>query len=238
MPGSTRSRRRGCVPTARRGPRRPFRTPRVRDRRPAPRRRPPRRPAAPARTGVQQRARGGLRGLHVGLVEGVDAQHAPGDGGGVLPHDELRGERPADEDLALVVLAEVELVGFVDDAHDLQVRGAAVQLGRDGEKDDRQDAGAGLARGLGDQLFDPVRQPVDVRPVADEPRACRAGHSAAGDRRQRGRARGCPGCRWRPRGASRRPRRGARRRRRRQGPPERGRTRSAPSTARRQSGRR
>ena len=89
---------------------------------------------------------------------------------------------PLIEHLALVVLAEVELVRLVDDAHDLQVGGLAVDLGRDGQQDDGQDAGALLARGLGDELLDPVGQAHDVGAVGDEAELV-AARLAAGDRR-------------------------------------------------------
>ena len=76
---------------------------------------------------------------------------------------------PLMSDLALVPLAEVELVRLVDDPHDLQVGRLGLDLGRDGQEHDGQDAGALLAGRLGDELLDPVGQADDVRAVGDEP---------------------------------------------------------------------
>ncbi len=91
-------------------------------------------------------------------------------------------ERAADEHLVLVAFPEVELLRVVDEAHDLQVGGLGIDLGRDGEQDDGQDAGALLARGLGDELLDPVRETDDVGAVADEAELV-APRVATGDRR-------------------------------------------------------
>jgi hypothetical protein len=63
----------------------------------------------------------------------------------------------------------VELVRLVDEAHDLQIGGLVLDLGRDRQQDDGQDAGALLAGRLCDELLDPVRQPDDVGAVRDEP---------------------------------------------------------------------
>ena len=78
-------------------------------------------------------------------------------------------------------LAEVELVRLVDEAHDLQVCRRALELGGDGQQDDGQDAGAVLARRLGDELLDPVGEAHDVRAVGDETELV-AARAAAGDR--------------------------------------------------------
>ena len=60
--------------------------------------------------------------------------------------------------------------------------GRVLELGRDGQEHDGQDAGAVLAGGLGDELLDPVGQADDVRAVGDRGRACRARRAAsAGD---------------------------------------------------------
>ena len=81
---------------------------------------------------IQEAARSYLCGFDVGLIERVDAQHPAGDRRRVLPDDELRSQRSADEHLALMALPEVELVRLVDDAHDLHVGRSVLDLRGDG----------------------------------------------------------------------------------------------------------
>ncbi len=66
-----------------------------------------------------------------------------------------------------MALVQVELVGVVDQADDLQVGGHRVEFRRDRSRPP-EDAGAVLAGGFGDELLDPVRQTLDVRAVGDQ----------------------------------------------------------------------
>ena len=173
---------------------------------------------------VQQAACGDLGGLDVGLIEGVDAQHPPRDRRRVLPHDELRGERSADEDLALVMLAEMELVRLVDDAHDLQVGGLASTSGETGSRTTGRMPVPSLPVDSATSCSIQSGSPTMCVPSVTRPSLSRRGVACRRSRR-RARARGCRGCRSRPRGAWHPPRRGVRRCRRRRDPSARARTR-------------
>ncbi len=116
-------------------------------------------------TVVEQAARGDLGGLHVGLVERVDLEQAARDGDGVLPREDLRAERAADDDLALGRVVRVD-VG--DEPRDLQVGQVERQLGGVGRQHDGQEARAELAGGLRDELLDPLAEAHDVRAVGDD----------------------------------------------------------------------
>ena len=133
------------------------------------------------RTGVEQGAGRDLRGLHVGLVERVDAEQATGDGGGVLPDQELRAEGAADADLVGAVDEHV-VSGVVDHAHQLQVGELVLQLGGVLLEHDGQDALAELSGGLGDELLGPVGEADDVGAVGDDAELVAQG-SGAGDGR-------------------------------------------------------
>ena len=113
---------------------------------------------------VQQGARGGLGGLHVRLVEGVDPEQAAGHRGGHLPQQQLGAERAGD----LHAVARGRDVVLADELHLQQVGGVPHGLGVAGGDDDGQQPGAVLARGLGDQLLDPGRQSGDAGPVVGE----------------------------------------------------------------------
>ena len=104
---------------------------------------------------VQQAACRDLRGLDVGLVERVDSEEIPRDRRRVLPDEELRAERAADQDLAGVTFAQVELVGIVDQPHQLQIGRHGVDLRGHREQHHRQDPGSLLAGGFRDELLDP-----------------------------------------------------------------------------------
>jgi hypothetical protein len=86
----------------------------------------------------------------------------------ILPDQELRPEGAADANLVGAVRGEDLRAGVVDEAQDLHVRKVLGEFGGAGFENDRQDTGADLASGLGDELFRPVREPDNVGAVRDE----------------------------------------------------------------------
>ena len=123
-----------------------------------------------------EQAAGGLLGaLDVGLVERVDAQETSGHGGGHLPQEQLRAERPGHLDLRavwvheLVGAAGVVVLALTLQPHHRHVSTGAGDLGVVlGLDDDGQDPGALLAGALGDELLGPVGQPHDAGAVVQQ----------------------------------------------------------------------
>ena len=108
-------------------------------------------------------------------------------------------ERAADEDLALVALAEVELVRLVDEADDLQVGGLAVELGRDRERGRRAGCRCPPCRSTRRRAARSSRRgPTMCVPSVTRPSLSRRG-LAAGDRRGQDERGVVRRCRSRPR---------------------------------------
>src|SRR5690606_19438714 len=114
---------------------------------------------------VEQSASGRLGGFDIRLVEGVDAQDAACDGGGVFPDQQLGSESPADLDLALDHLVGLARTLYQPDH--LEVWQVQAEFGGVNGEHDRQQAGAVLTGRFGDQLFCPVGESDDVCSVGD-----------------------------------------------------------------------
>ena len=123
-----------------------------------------------ARALVEQRPRGLLGALDVGLVEGVDAEQAAGDGRRHLPQEQLGAQGAAHAYLRGGV------AGRGVDSPSAATRRATVTSAAGHATsgslvtadDDRQHAGAVLAGGLGDELLGPVGEADDAGAVVDE----------------------------------------------------------------------
>src|SRR5690606_7129679 len=119
-------------------------------------------------SGIQQAASGSLGRFDIRLVERVYAQQISGDRRRILPDDQVCAERSADENLAVMTFRQVELVGIFDEANDLQIGRYGVRFGGERAQDDGEDAGALFCSGLGDVLFDAIRQSLDMGAVGDQ----------------------------------------------------------------------
>ena len=119
----------------------------------------------------------------VGLVERVDADQPAGDRRGVLPGQELRAERAVDRHVRVDPAAghgvRPERAAVGDGEH--VGAGGAGAGGR--LDDDRQDAAAVLAGGLGDQLLGPVAEADDAGAVGDQRHLVPAGQGRRAERR-------------------------------------------------------
>ena len=99
--------------------------------------------------------------LDVRLVERVDAQRPAGDGGGVLPGQELRAERPDDGRAGSGAVVSVAPRRRAGRRRPARCPGASGVL-----DDDGQQALAPLAGGLGDELLGPVAEADEPAPAA------------------------------------------------------------------------